>query len=429
MKRDKMQDLIAWKGNKNRKPLIVRGARQVGKTWIVKEFGRTQYQNMAYVNFENAPELANLFKQDLNPKRIISALSTYLGININSNNTLIFFDEIQSVEGGLASLKYFCEDVPEYHVIAAGSLLGIALHSGTSFPVGKVDFIDIKPLTFFEFLNAVGQESYVSAILSRDWETVSILHSRLCDLLKVYFFVGGMPEAVQTYVDTKDLSKVEHVHQNILYSYQADFSKHAPFEIIPRLNLVWNSIPAQLGKENKKFVYGIIRQGARAKDYEMAIYWLLDCGLLSKCCRVSKPSIPLKAYENFSVFKLFLVDIGLLSTLSHLDSKIMIDGDSVFTEFKGAMTEQFVMQELMVAHHDSTYYWTNEKSTAEIDFLVQGNADVFPIEAKAGINVHAKSFKMFCEKYKVKNAYRFSLLQYKEQDWMTNVPLYAAGII
>ena len=429
MERDGMQALVAWRNKPKRKPLILRGARQVGKTWLMKEFGRLYFRHTVYVNFENAVELKSLFLQNLDVHRILQTLQIYAGITIDPANTLIIFDEIQSVEKGITSLKYFCEEAPEYAIIAAGSLLGMGLHAQHSFPVGKVEFLDLRPLCFYEFLNACGKKHWAEALKQRQWQVAEPFHAAFTDMLRIYFYVGGMPEAVQTYIDTKDFSEVRAVQQNIIQAYQADFSKHAPYEIVPRIQMVWNSIPAQLTKENKKFIYGVIREGSRAKDFELAIMWLVECGLLLKTHRVSKPAIPLAAYQDLSVFKLFLVDVGLLSALSRLDSKTLIEGNAVFTEFKGAQTEQFVMQELVAARHDYMGYWTNEKSTAEVDFIVQKAGGVFPLEVKAETNVRAKSFRLFCEKFRPALAYRASLLPFREESWMTNIPLYGVGSI
>lgn len=424
MKRDVMEALIAWKDKRIRKPLILRGARQVGKTWLMKEFGRQCFNRVVYVNFENTPELNTLFSQNMDVGRIVQTLQLYAGMVIDPVDTLIIFDEIQSVEKGLTSLKYFCEDAPEYAVVAAGSLLGMGLHSQVSFPVGKVDFMDIRPLSFYEFLNACGKELWVESLRSGEWDLMRPFHEQLVHFLRVYLYVGGMPEVVQTYVDTQDFIQVREVQRNIVYAYQADFSKHAPYEIVPRIQMVWESIPAQLAKENKKFVYGVVREGARAKDFELAIMWLVECGLLLKSHRVSKPAMPLIAYQDSAVFKLFLVDVGLLSAMAQLDSKTLIMGNAIFTEFKGAQMEQFVMQELVAAGNEYIGYWTNEKSTAEVDFVVQHAGEVFPIEVKAEINVRAKSFKLFCEKFHPRLAYRSSLLPFHQEEWMTNLPLY-----
>lgn len=424
MDRDKLQDLIAWKNKSTRKPLIVRGARQVGKTWLLKEFGRTQYRQYIYVNFENAMILQDMFLKDFDINRIIQTLQIYAQTQITPEDTLIIFDEVQAAERGLTSLKYFCEDAPQYHIVAAGSLLGMGLHSQVSFPVGKVNFLDLRPLSFSEFLRAMNQEQLVDVLLKGDWETISIFHQRLVENLKTYLYVGGMPEVVETYLHTNDFSEVRQVQREILNAYEADFSKHAPLEIVPRIQMVWRSIPSQLAKENKKFVYGILREGALAKDFELAIEWLCNCGLFLKSQRVSKPDIPLIAYQDLSVFKLFLLDVGLLAAMASLDVRVLIEKERIFTEFKGALTEQYVMQQLRLQGEDYIGYWTNERSTAEVDFVIQRSATVIPIEVKAETNVRARSFKLFCEKYHPKLAVRTSMLPYHKEDWMTNIPLY-----
>lgn len=429
MKRDKIEELIAWKSSKMRKPLIMRGARQVGKTWLLKEFGRTSYADFVYINFEEAAQLQTLFQEDFDIERIIRVIQIYARKQIVPENTLIIFDEIQSVERGLTSLKYFQENAPQYHIIAAGSLLGMGLHAQLSFPVGKVNFLDLRPLSFFEFLRANGEELLTASLQERDWKSVAIFHDKLVEYLRIYLYVGGMPEVVDTYLQTKDFTAVRSVQREILNSYEADFSKYAPYEVVPRIQLVWQSIPSQLAKENKKFVYGVIREGGRAKDFELAIQWLVDCGLLLKSYRVSKPEMPLSAYQDLSIFKLFLLDVGLLSAMSGLDAHTLIEGNRIFTEFKGAEAEQYVMQELRVDSAMYIGYWTNERSTAEVDFVVQHQGAIVPIEVKAELNIRAKSFKSFCEKYAPPTAFRFSLKIFQEETWMTNLPLYAIGLL
>lgn len=425
MNRDRLKDLIAWKNNPLRKPLIVRGARQVGKTWLIKEFGRTQYRQCVYINFENATNLQDMFLKDFDIERIIQTIQIYVRLQITPEDTLIVFDEIQAAERGLTSLKYFCEEAPQYHVVAAGSLLGMGLHSQISFPVGKVNFMDLRPLSFYEFLQAMREEQLVEVLLRGDWKTVSVFHQKLAEYLKTYLYVGGMPEVVETYLLTKDFGQVRRVQREILNAYEADFSKHAPLEVVPRIRMVWQSIPSQLAKENKKFVYGVIREGARAKDFELVIEWLCNCGLFLKSQRISKPEMPLIAYQELPVFKLFLLDVGLLSAMASLDVRVLIEKERIFTEFKGALTEQYVMQQLRLRSDDYIGYWTNERSTAEVDFVVQRDSEIIPIEVKAETNVRARSFKLFCEKYRPKLAVRTSMLEYHQEEWMTNVPLYA----
>jgi predicted AAA+ superfamily ATPase len=427
MYRESIANLKNWKEDKFRKPLIVRGARQVGKTWLLKEFGRTSYAKFVYVNFEETPALQNIFAADFDIERIITILQIQAQTTITADDTLIVFDEIQSAERGVTSLKYFCENAPQYHVIAAGSLLGMGLHSQVSFPVGKVDFLDLRPLSFYEFLLSLNESALVDALKAKNWGVVSVFTEKLKEYLRYYFYVGGMPEVVSAFAETRDWQLVRRIQNRILNSYEGDFSKHAPNETVPRIRMVWQSIPSQLAKENKKFVYGVIREGARAKDFELAIQWLVDCGLLLKSHRVSKPGIPLAAYQEISVFKLFLHDLGLLGAMAGLDVRTIIDGDEIFTEFKGALSEQFVMQQLRLNSERYIGYWTNEKSTSEVDFVIQEEGKVIPVEVKSGENLRSKSFRLFCEKYKPSKAIRTSLTDYKEEEWMINVPLYAIG--
>ncbi len=424
MQRDKIQEMQQWKSSPFRKPLILRGARQVGKTWILQEFGRLAYKKCVYVNFEDTPSLQSLFLQNFDIERIINALQVYSQQTITPKDTLIILDEIQSAERGITSLKYFCEKAPQYHIAAAGSLLGINIHRHVSFPVGKVDFIDLRPLSFGEFLMAINEERLNEALKKQDWPVISVFKDKLIDYLRYYFYVGGMPEVVAAFAKTKDWQIVRQIQQRILISYEGDFSKHAPSEIVPRIRMVWQSFPAQLAKENKKFIYGVIKEGARAKDFELAIQWLLDCGLALKCTRISKPGMPLSAYQDFPVFKLFMHDVGLLAAKAGIHLQSIIEGDTLFTEFKGALTEQFMMQQLSLDSSRLICYWTNERSTSEVDFVIQEKGEVIPIEVKSSENLRSKSFKLFCEKYTPKIALRTSLTDFKEETWMTNVPLY-----
>jgi predicted AAA+ superfamily ATPase len=424
MKRDRFTELILWKENQSRKPLILRGARQTGKTWLLKEFGRTHFRKLVYINFEEASYLQSIFKYDFDITRIITVLQIYSHAVISPEDTLIVFDEIQSAENGITSLKYFYENAPQYYVIAAGSLLGMGLHSKMSFPVGKVDFMDLRPMTFSEFLMAIKEDGLAESIKNNDYDTLSLFHNKLIEYLKYYLYVGGMPEVVKVFSETRDWEQVRKVQFQILNSYEADFSKHTPKEIVPRVRMVWQSIPSQLAKENKKFVYGVIRDGARAKDFEIAIQWLVDCGLLIKIHRVSKPGIPLIAYQDLSVFKLFLLDVGLLAAMGGIQINVLLNGNDVFTEFKGALTEQYVMQQLRIDSDRYIGYWTNERSTSEVDFVMQDKGDIIPFEVKSGENLRAKSFKLFCEKFTPERAVRTALTPYKKEDWLTNVPLY-----
>ena len=423
MYREKIEELKAWKNSPRRKPLILRGARQVGKTWLLREFGRQHYANTVYVNFEQAVELRNIFDQDYDVGRILQMLQLYARKAIDAD-TLIILDEIQAAPRGLTALKYFCEEAPQQHIVAAVSLLGMGLHGGLSFPVGKVNFIDLHPMTFDEFLLAIGEQPLVEAMRRHDWEAVTLFADRLTRHLKNYYYTGGMPEAVGVFADTGDYNAVRRVQREIIRDYENDFSKHAPVEAVSHLFQVWQSIPSQLDKENKKFVYGIIREGARSKDFELAIQWLVECGLLLKCHRVKEPRLPLIAYQELAVFKLFLIDVGLLAAMAGLDQHTLLHGGDIFTEFKGALTEQYVMQQLHAQGLDYIGYWSNDRSTAEVDFVVQAQGQVTPIEVKAEENLRSKSFRLFCGKYHPWQAIRASMRPYRQEEWMTNVPLY-----
>ena len=424
MRRNSLDFLMNWKNSKYRKPLIMRGARQTGKTWLLKEFGRTAFDKMVYVNFEETPSLQGLFQADFDISRIITTLEIFSNTVINPQNTLIIFDEIQAAEKGLTSLKYFNENAPEYYLIAAGSLLGMGLHNNTSFPVGKVNFLDLRPMSFIEFLWAMNEDRLADSVVKQDWSVLNIFHNKLNEYLRYYLFTGGMPEVVKTFTETRNWELARQFQNQILHSYEGDFSKHAPREMVPRIRMVWHSIPSQLAKENKKFIFGVLREGARAKDFELAIQWLTDSGLVLKSHRISKPALPLIAYQDLSVFKLFLHDVGLLGAMAGLNARTLIEGDKVFTEFKGALAEQFVMQQLRLKSESYIGYWTNERSTAEVDFVVQEEGEIIPIEVKSGENTRAKSFRLFCEKYLPSKAIRATSLPYKNEEWMTNIPLY-----
>ena len=380
MYRRALEDLIRWKNSKTRKPMIIRGARQVGKTWLMREFGRTQYEQYAYINFDNNERMEHLFSGNLAISRIVTALQIESGVSIDADNTLLVFDEVQEVPNALTSLKYFCENAPQYHVIAAGSLLGVALHPGASFPVGKVDFMDLYPLDFLEFMRALGEGRLVDLLEDMDWEMITGFKGKYIDLLKQYYYIGGMPEAVKTFAETLDYRMVRQVQQRLLMAYEQDFSKHAPHETVPRIRMLWDSIPSQLAKENRKFIYGLIRQGARAREYELAMAWLTDCGLVHKVSRISKPGMPLRAYQDFNAFKLFVVDVGLLSAMSGLDVKSLLEGNRIFEEFKGALTEQYVLQQLLAIKEIKPFYWSAETGSAELDFVIQSGMHVVPLE-------------------------------------------------
>lgn len=425
MFRERIKDLIDWKLNKNRKPLIFLGARQVGKTWLIHEFGKTEYKQMVYVNFEDEDAPRDIFQSDFNIDRIITLLNAYAGFKITAEDTLLVFDEIQTAPRGITALKYFFEKAPQYQLIAAGSLLGIKLHPEDSFPVGKVDFLTLHPLSFTEFLLAMEESALVELIEKREWELVNTFNFKLINYLRYYFFVGGMPEAVLRFSQNRDWNEVRKIQQNILKSYENDFSKHAPKEILPRIKMVWESIPAQLAKENKKFIYGVIKEGARAKDFELAIQWLVDSGLLHKVFSVSKTALPLAAYKEFSAFKLYHNDTGLLCAMTKISAKTILNSDAVFIEFKGALTEQFVFQQLIQNEDLAIHYFTFSNSKYEIDFIIQNeNDEIIPLEVKSGTNLKAHSFKLFCEKFQPEIAIRTSLSNYKKENWLINIPLY-----
>ncbi|MCD8378338.1 MAG: ATP-binding protein, partial [Candidatus Gastranaerophilales bacterium] len=397
MYRKSINDLIKWKNNPNRLPLIIRGARQVGKTWLMKEFGRQEYKQVAYISFDNNPRLQELFKQDFNIKRIIDVLEIEVGFKITPKDTLIIFDEIQENPLAITSLKYFCENAPEYDIIAAGSLLGVAHHKGTGFPVGKVEYLDLYPMSFYEFLQAIEETQLLKILQENNFDTIKIFKDKIIDLLRRYCFVGGMPKVVESYARDKDYQLVRKLQKNILSDYESDFSKHIPSEQVERTRLLWNAIPSQLVKENKKCVYGKIKEGARAKDFEIALNWLIDSGLVHKVCRVTEPKMPLKAYEDSAAYKLFLLDVGLLGAMTDLDVKSLLENDKLFNDYNGAITEQYVLQEFKTLQEIPVFYWTSNR--AELDFVIQIENKIIPVEAKATINLQAKSLKSYREKY------------------------------
>ena len=426
MQRLLMNDLIKWKDKKNRLPLIVKGARQVGKTWLLNEFGKTSFNDVLSINFENAPGLKEAFDGDISPQRIIDLLGALHGKRIKPRETLLIFDEVQEIPRALTALKYFAETAPEYTICCAGSLLGVALHSGTSFPVGKVDFLTLQPLDFEEFLLANGEEALIDFIRNDSFHDIpKAVSDKLLDYLKQYFIIGGMPGAVGAWIDSRDYAMVESRQRDILETYENDFSKHAPKSIVPKLRYLWNSVPSQLAKENKKFIYGLVREGARARDYEEAMLWLLDSGLLRKVSRVSKAAMPLKAYEDLKAFKLYHLDVGLLRVMSELSPEAILDGVKIFEEFKGALTEQYVLSELEARDFiRNIYYWTSE-ATAEVDFVFADNKYIYPVEVKAGINLRARSLKVYRERYNPKLALRTSLSNLRLDDGLLNIPLFA----
>ena len=425
MYRIAIEKLYKWKNSKRRKPLIIEGARQVGKTWLMKEFGKQAYADTVYINFDSNSRMADLFSADLDTDRLIMGLELYAGRKINPENTLLIFDEVQEVPRALASLKYFYENAPQYHIVCAGSLLGIALHQGTSFPVGKVDFLKLYPLSFSEFLMATGNERFAELLKKQDYEMITSFKQTYIDALKHYYFVGGMPEAVQSFAESKDFNEVRAIQKRILAAYEQDFSKHAPNEIVPKIRMLWNSIPSQLARENKKFIYGLVREGGRAREYETAIMWLSDCGLVHKVSRVNAAGIPLKAYEDLKAFKLFIVDVGLLGCMTGLRQRTLLDGDDLFVEFKGALTEQYVCQQLKTIEDLGIYYYTNDRGSCEIDFVVDNGEQIVPIEVKAETNLRAKSLKTYRERFEPELSVRASMADYKKEDWLLNLPLYA----
>ena len=425
MYRIAMEKLYRWKVSRRRKPLLIQGARQVGKTWLMKEFGRSAYRDMVYINFDSNSRMAELFASDLNTDRLIMGIELYAGKKIDPDSTLLIFDEVQEVPRALSSLKYFYENAPQYHIICAGSLLGIALHEGTSFPVGKVDFLELYPLSFREFLMAVTGIQFAKLLDSQDYKMITSFKQTYIEALKQYYFIGGMPEAVENFTEERDFYEVREVQKRILEAYEQDFSKYAPLEIVPKIRMVWNSIPSQLAKENKKFLYGLVREGGRAKEYETAIMWLCDCGLVYKIERVKGGGIPLKAYVDQKAFKLFVVDVGLLGCMTGLSPKILLDGNDLFTEFKGALTEQYVCQQLKTLENLSIYYYTNDRGSCEVDFMVDTGERTVPVEVKAEVNLKAKSLKTYYEKYQPEISIRTSMADYRPEEWLMNLPLYA----
>lgn len=429
MYRDKMNELKKWKNSTTRKPLIIRGARQVGKTWLMKEFGKQCYKKCAYINFDDNSRMDKLFEEDFDLDKIIQGLKIESNVNIEPENTLIILDEIQETPKALKALKYFYENANQYHIVSAGSLLGVAIHEGTSFPVGKVDFLDLAPLSFFEFLEALGEDNLLQLLKKNDFDMISVFSSKLKELLKLYYYVGGMPEAVNSYAQNKDLKEVRKIQKRLLEAYEQDFSKHAPSNIVPRIRQLWNNIPTQLAKENKKFIYCLVREGARAREYEIALSWLIDCGLVYQINRVTTNKVPLSAYQDFNAFKLYLLDVGLLSAMSGIDAKTLLEGNDVFEEFKGSLTEQYVLCQLKECTDLDVFYWSSDTGISELDFITQIGKDNVPIEVKASENLQAKSLKSFVQKYETKFNVRTSMSDYRNDDWITNIPLYCIANI
>lgn len=424
MKRDIYEELLRWKNNLNRKPLVITGARQVGKTWIMREFGRNEYDDVVYINCDNEKRMETLLSDDYNIDRILLGLQAISGINIKSDKTLIILDEIQEVPRGLHLLKYFYEEAPEYHIMVAGSLLGIILNRGVSFPVGKVDIMELHPMNFNEFLEAMGQEQLLKVLDSNDWKLIDILSSKYIELLRQYYFVGGMPEAVLSYCNSKDIAQVRDIQSNILKAYRNDISKHATKSESVKIGQVLDSLPSQLSKENKKFIYGVIKSGARASEFELAIQWLIDAGIIHKVNRIKEARMPLKFYEDISAFKLFLLDLGLFACMCEVPASEILIGNNIFIEYKGAFAEQYVLQQI-ISRKVKPYYWSSEKTPSEIDFVIQRDDKIVPIEVKAEVNVKARSLRQFITNNPDLKGVRYSMLGYIDQGWVENVPLYA----
>lgn len=429
MQRNVLLELTAWKNRADRKPLLLQGARQTGKTWIMREFARREYDDFVMVDFMFDERMHSLFEGDLDPVRIIRQIELLSGKTIEPGKTLLVFDEIQEAPRGLTSLKYFCEQAPQYHVIAAGSYMGIALRrEGESFPVGKVDRVVLRPMGFGEFLRATAGDPLADALETGDMNMLAPLADMLNQRLREYLIVGGMPEVVDAFRQRGDFAEVRRLQQQILAAYDADFGKHAPARIIERMRLAWKSLPGQLAKENKKFIYGAVRPGARARDFEESLQWLVDYGIVRKVPRVSALRLPLAAYEDSGAFKLFCSDVGLLAALSDISSVAVLDQSRLFTEFKGALTEQYVAQELVLLGHNPVY-WSSERGDAETDFCIAHNGAPTPVEVKAGENLRAKSLKVACGKFALDRAVRTSLSPYRDEGWLVNIPLWAISQI
>ena len=424
MERKAYSQLLAWKNNPHHKPLILNGARQVGKTWLLKHFGEKEYRNVAYVNCDRSPQMEMILREGFDMSRIIRNISAMTNVDIRPHETLIILDEIQSIPKGLSSLKYFCEDAPDYDVAVAGSLLGLQLHRGESFPVGKVDMLKLYPMTFGEFLLAKGEKVKKEALDNKEYETMSAVSPLYVELLRQYYFTGGMPAAVSAFIEGQPLHTVRQIQKDILNDYIRDFSKHAPGNEVPRINLVWNSIPSQLGKENRKFIYGMLKKGARAKEFELAIQWLVDCGLVYKIPRTAKVAMPVRFYEDFSAFKLYLLDVGLFGAMVNAPASEILIGSNIFSEYKGTFTELYVLQQMVTVRDLDIYYYSTDDSRTEIDFVVQHEGKVTPVEVKAEENLRAKSLRQVVSNDPSLHGLRFSMSDYRQEDWLDNVPLY-----
>ncbi len=431
MDRIAYKKLIEWrnKPSEYRKPLILEGARQVGKTWLLEELGHEAFEIVAEINFEEQRRLVGLFEDDFDTNRILSAIQLATGTKLVPGKTLIILDEIQEAKRGVLALKYLLKNVPQYHIAAAGSLLGLSLHQGESFPVGKVEFLNLYPMSFAEFLLATGRKSLWETLQSLDWKLVAIFKNEYIEALRQYYFVGGMPEVLSEYVRHHDFIKTRQVQKDLLASYSKDFSKHPPVEEISRINLVWDNIPAQLAKENKKFIYGHLKKGSRAKDFESAISWLVNAGTIYKVTRINNASIPVRGFEDSNAFKLYTLDVGLLGAMAGLNPQTLLDGNTLFGQYKGALTEQYVLQQLKCMEDISVHYWSSDAGTAEVDFVIQRGGHIIPIEVKAEENLKAKSLKSYREKYRPALSLRFSMSDYREQEDLVNIPLYAVPML
>ena len=427
MKRDAENRLIEWKNSPRRKPLIVMGARQVGKTYLLQQFGRDYYDHIAYINCDNNPRVANLFAEGYDIERIILAIGAITEVPIIAGKTLIVLDEIQELKHGLTALKYFCELAPQHHVAVAGSLLGVTMHHGESAPVGKVDILNMYPLTYIEFLNATGHEQLAKVLKSHDWKTIQLLKQDFIKHLRTYYFVGGMPEAVLKYVETHDTMSVRNVQNDILAIYRSDMSKHASPQEVVRITQVWPSIPAQLARENKKFIYGTIKSGGRAREFELAIQWLQDAGLVIRINRATKPDMPLKFYEDLSAFKLYLLDTGMLGALGNVPPEQLLIKDNELSGSKGAFTENYVVTQIAAMRNVTMCYYSNDNHTLEIDLLLQERSNIWPIEIKAEENLRSKSLSTYIKNNPSLIGLRFSMSDYRDQQWMRNIPLYACA--
>ena len=425
MERHLLYELKKWKDSPQRKPLILKGARQVGKTWLMREFGKRYYQKVAYVNFDNNPRMQQVFAGDFSIDRLLMAINAETGVAVTPEDTLLIFDEIQEAPKAIASLKYFCEEAASYHIVAAGSLLGVAIHGGDSFPVGKVNTLRVYPMTFVEFLYAAGEDGLATLLAQGDWNLIGTFQDKFTTWLKNYYYVGGMPEAVKIFSETRDYQSVRRMQSELTEMYEADFGKHVDARELPRVHMVWNAIPVQLAKENKKFFFGQVKKGARARDWETAIEWLLDCGLITRVHRVTKPAVPLKAYQEMNAYKLFFLDVGLLGAISGIDARSLLEGNRLFVEFKGALTEQYVCQQLIADKGYEPFYFSSESNKYEIDFMLQNGHDVIPVEVKAEHNVRAKSLRAYVEKHKPAKAVRLSMNNYRQEEWLINIPLFA----